>query len=261
MHVQHALKMTKYRISYIIDGLHDVIPNKEDTLNVADVIFHYRESERVGTISLEDIDSAQAQVTALREITKSLYKVCFAYNTEAMIKRDAGVYIVDITNKPDIEKVIGTFILRWSYVKWEREDTISKIQSISKNKMDLLDLALAYYRLGYYDNPLRIEAFFSCLTVIIRNILGIPEKYDVKTSSLKYGIKEILMVRDSNFDNDKFEKAWKDCYGDERCSIVHGRGSRLIDISKIPEHEKLVNMVHFWTREVIYDFIERNQSV
>jgi hypothetical protein len=58
--------------------------------------------------------------------------------------------------------------------------------------MDLLDLALAYYRLGYYDNPLRIEAFFSCLTVIIRNILGIPEQDDVKTSSLKYGIKKIL---------------------------------------------------------------------
>jgi hypothetical protein len=69
------------------------------------------------------------------------------------------------------------------------------------------------------------------------------------------------MERGSNFDDHKFETAWKDCYGDERCSIVHGRGSRLIDISRVPEHEELVNTVHFWAREVIYNFIERNQSV
>jgi len=230
-------------------------------LQVGDVNFHYRENERVGTISMQETESQEAQVAALREITKSLHKLCFAYNTEAMIKRDAGVYIVDITNNPNVEKVLGTFILRRSYVKWEPKDTISKIKLISKDKIELLDLAFAYYSLGYYDNPLRIEAFFSCLTVIIRNNLGIPQKENVITSSLKNGIKDILMHRDSKFDNGKFEKAWQDCYGDERCSIAHGRGSRLIDISKLPEHEQLVNTVHFWTREVIYDFIERNQSV
>jgi hypothetical protein len=106
--------LNQFKVSYVITGLHDVIPNKEDVLQVGDVYFHYREEERIGTISLEDVDSEQAQVAALQEITKSLYKVCFAYNTEAMIKRDAGIYIVDITNMPDIEKFIGTFILRWS---------------------------------------------------------------------------------------------------------------------------------------------------
>ena len=253
--------MPQFKISYVISGLHDVIQNKGDSLQIGDVNFHYRENERVGTISLEDIDSEKAQVTALTEITKSLHKVCFAYNTEAMIKRDAGVYIVDDTCDPGTERVLGTFILRWSYVKWEPRDTTSKIESISKDKLDLLELALAYYSLGYYDNPLRIEAFFSCLTVIIRNILGISEKENVITSDLKKGIKQILIDSDSNFDNDKFEMAWKDCYGDERCSIVHGRGSRLIDISKVPEHDKIVKTVHFWTREVIYYFIEHNQSV
>ena len=155
----------------------------------------------------------------------------------------------------------GTFIIRSGYLKWKQEDAISKIKSTSKDKMNLLELALAYYTLGYYDNPLRIEAYFSCLTVIIRNILDIPEKDEVRTSALKNGIKRILMENDSKFDNDKFEKAWTDCYGDERCSMVHGHGSRLIDITKTSEHEKLVNIVHFWTREVIYYFIERNQSV
>ena len=253
--------MSQFKISYVITGLQDVIPNKEDVLQIGDVKFHYRGDERVGTISMEGVDSEQAQVSALQKIIKSLYKVCFAYNTEAMIKRDAGIYIVDITNKPDLEKVVGTFTFRWSYVKWEPEKSISKIKSISKDKTDLLDLALAYYSLGYYDNPLRIEAFFSCLTVIIRNILGISEKENVITPELKGGIKKILVEKDPNFGNDKFEEAWKDCYGDERCSIVHGHGSRLIDISKIAEHEKIVNTVHFWTREVIYYFIERNRVI
>jgi hypothetical protein len=94
-----------------------------------------------------------------------------------------------------------------------------------------------------------------------RNILDLTEDYNIQTSRLKDGIKQILQERDSNFDDNQFEKSWKHCYGDERCSIVRGRGSRLIDISKIPEHEKLVNVVHFWTREVIYHFIEFNQSV
>ena len=102
--------MTQFKISYVISGLHDVIPNKDDSLQIGDVNFHYRENERVGTISLEDIDIEKAQVGALREITKSLHRVCFAYNTEAMIKRDAGVYVVDKTNEPGMECVRGTFI-------------------------------------------------------------------------------------------------------------------------------------------------------
>lgn len=253
--------MNEFKISYVVNGLHDVIPNKVDSLQVGDVTFHYRDDERVGTILLQDADREKAQVTALQEITKSLYKVCFAYNTEARIKRDAGIYIIDITNEPGTENIMGTFILRNSFVKWEPEEAISKIKSVSNNKADLLDLALAYYSLGYYDNPLRIEAFLSCLTVIIRNVLGIPENENIKTFDLKEGIKKILREKDSNYDDEKFEKAWRDCYVDERCSIVHGRGSRLVDISKIPEHDELVDIVHFWTREVVYYFIDQNQPV
>ena len=51
-------------------------------------------------------------------------------------------------------------MLRWGYLAENPEDTISKIGSIIHKKKDVLDLALAYYRMGYYDNPLRIESFF-----------------------------------------------------------------------------------------------------
>ena len=39
-------------------------------------------------------------------------------------------------------------------------------------KQDSLNLALAYYKLGEYTNPLGIECFFSGMTVLIRDISG-----------------------------------------------------------------------------------------
>ena len=45
-----------------------------------------------------------------------------------------------------------------------------------------------------------------------------------------------------------------------RCSIAHGLGSKLIDVGQPVEHEKIVNMVHSWTRAVVYDFISSNQN-
>ena len=57
-----------------------------------------------------------------------------------------------------------------------------------------------------------------------------------------------------------FEDEWKKCYADERCSIAHGLGSKLLDVGQPAEHEKIVNTVHSWTRAVLYDFITSNQN-
>lgn len=129
--------MFQYRISFVIDGLHDVIPNKEDTLQVADVIFHHRETERVGTISLETNDKSQAKILALEEIDKSLSKLCFAYNTEASIKKD-GLYLIDLTKTPTVVNVEGTFTIRLSHVKWPPEKTMSMIEYLTQEKKDFI---------------------------------------------------------------------------------------------------------------------------
>lgn len=248
--------MTKYKISYIIDGLHDVIPNKEDILEIDNVTFRHRESERVGSVSMEANDETKAKLEALQKIDKALSKVCFAYNTEAMIKKD-GLYVVDITNSPNRERVESRFIMRWSYLAEPPGEVLSKLGSIIGNKKDVLDLALAYYRLGHYNNPLRIESFFSCLTVLIRDLSS--SQY-ISTSILKEETKAILRKRNSQFDDNKFDKDWTECYADERCSIAHGHGSKLIDVSKSSEYDKMVNTVSHWTRTVIYHFIHTNQT-
>lgn len=84
--------MTLFRISYVIDGLDDVldVPTKE--VKVDKVSFRTREKENVGTISLEtnnDSASTNIEKDALYLIDKALGKLCFAYNTEAQIKPDS----------------------------------------------------------------------------------------------------------------------------------------------------------------------------
>lgn len=248
--------MNKYKVSYIIDGLHDVIPNKDDKLEVDNVIFRFRENERVGTIYLEADDELKAKTEALLKVDKSLSKICFAYNTEALIKND-GLYFIDLTNSPSKERVESRFMMRWGYLAEPSRDTLSKIDSIIESKKDILDLALAYYRLGHYNNPLRIESFFSCLTVIIRELSN--NSY-VSTNTLKEKTKSILQNRNGKFDENKFNREWEECYADERCSIAHGHASKLVNVSKSNEYERMVSIVGSWTREVLYYFINKYQA-
>ena len=145
--------------------------------------------------------------------------------------------------------------LRWGYLAENSEETLSKIGTISDNNKDTLDLALAYYRLGHYTNPLRIESFFSCLTVLIRKL---SNNTHVSTNTLKEQTKSILQKRNSKFDENKFNTEWEECYADERCSIAHGHASKLVDVSKANEYERMVSIVGGWTREVIYYFIDSN---
>ena len=81
---------------------------------------------------------------------------------------------------------------RWSYLKEDPNITLSKIESLNAEKQEVLDLALAYYKLVEYTNPLRIESFFSSITVLVRNMLGKKKDGKVKTSQLKNKIRDIL---------------------------------------------------------------------
>ena len=154
--------MTEYIISFSVDGLHDVIPQKGDNLQVGKAQFHYREDERVASVSLISKSEKEAEISALQEIDKSIGKICFGYNTEALIKKN-GLYLVDVTNQPKNEKVVGSLTIRYGYVAQDPKDTLKQIESINNSKKGMLDLAIAYYRLGYAGNPLRLECFFSCL--------------------------------------------------------------------------------------------------
>jgi hypothetical protein len=244
--------LNQWQISIPINGLHDVLKEVNSELSVEGVKFHYCDSERVGVVIMESNTRYEAVKEARYLINKSLSRICFAYNTEATIS-ESGEYVIDISNDPNTETMYSSLNMRWSYVKEDPTITLSKIASISAEK-ETLDLALTYYKLGEYSNPLRIESFFSCMTVLTRSLL---KKDYVDTKDLKMKIKDILQQRDSKFDELMFEDHWKNSYSDERCSIAHGKGSKLIDPRMSAEYEKLVNIVGYWAREVIYHYIDK----
>jgi hypothetical protein len=190
-------------------------------------------------------------------IDKALGKICFAFNTEASISQ-GGFYLVDLTNNPTVESICNSLTIRWSYVKEDRNITLAKMNSIKLDKKDILDLALEYYNLGEDKNPLRIESLFSSMTVLVRELLG---KDHVYTSDLKDYIKLVLRKRDpTRFDESTFDTQWDEYYVDERCSIAHGRGSKLIDPRTVSEYDKMTSRIGYWTREVIYYYIDNFQN-
>lgn len=46
--------MGKWKFSFPIDGLHDVIKQKDSVIKIDEILFHYRgDNERVGTVTIE----------------------------------------------------------------------------------------------------------------------------------------------------------------------------------------------------------------
>jgi hypothetical protein len=251
-------EMTRWQISLPIDGLHDVIKEPTSELTIDNIKFHYRESERVGMIVVESDKRSDAENEAAYQINRSLSKICFVYNTEASIGQ--GCYEVDLTNDPNNEYIYTEFRDRWSYVKEDPSTTLSKIETLDPQKLEILNLALTYYKISEYANPLRIESLFSCMTVLARDLGYKRPDGHVYTSDLKNSIKDVLRQRTSNFDETQFEKDWDSFYSDERCSISHGKGSKLVNVRTLGEHEKIVNTVGGWAREMIYYYIDKGNT-
>jgi hypothetical protein len=252
--------MGKWKFSFPIDGLHDVIKQKDHTLKIDEVIFHYNEdNKRVGSVTIEANTLEEAEKESRYLIDKALGKICFAFNTEASIFPDPCY--IDLTHNQ--KHIFGSLELRWSYVKEDPNITLAKMNAIKSDKKDILDLALAYYKLGEDKNPLRIECFFSSMTVLVRDLWRkeLPKEDYVSTNVLQEKIKLIIKDRDpTTFNESEFDEEWKKCYPEERCSIVHGKGSKLIDPKTIHEYDKMTSRVGYWAREVIYYYIDNFQN-
>jgi hypothetical protein len=121
----------------------------------------------------------------------------------------------------------------------------------------VLDLALAYYKISDYANPLRIESLFSCMAVLAHDLGYKNPKGYVNTCDLRNSIKDVLRQRTSKFNELQFDQDWKNFYSKERCSIFHGKGSKLINVRTLAEYEKIVNTLGDWAREIIYYFIDK----
>jgi len=100
---------------------------------------------------------------------------------EASICFDA-YYSVDLTANSNQKTICKSVALRYSYLKVDPNATLARMKSLRAQKQDSVNLALAYYKLGEYTNLLRIECFFSGMTVLIRDISG---KDHVYTNDMK----------------------------------------------------------------------------
>jgi hypothetical protein len=95
------------------------------------------------------------------------------------------------------------------------------------------------------------------MTTIVRSLL---ERNHVLTSDLKQKIKEILRQTGATFSETEFDNNWEDFYADERCSIAHGLGSKLVNARTYSEYEKLASKVSYWTRSVLYHYIDQHKK-
>lgn len=253
--------MNKWQVSFPVNGLGDLIKDPTSELTVDNKTkFHYRANQIVGTVIIEGSDQEESLNQGKYLIDKSLAIICFAYNTEASIDI-SGSYVRDLTNPNSMEHLTKGVIIRWSDIKEDAQTTLSNIASIQSNdKMKSLELALAYYKISEYANPLRIESLFSSMTVFARDLRNKGPNGYIETWELKQSIKDVLRQRTGKFDESQFDKDWASVYSDERCSISHGKGNRLIDIRTLEEHQKIVNAVGGWAREMIYYFIDRYKT-
>lgn len=245
--------MTLYEFVFDIKGLHDIL-GKNESLTIDNVDFHFRD-QYGGKTTVDATDQVDAERKAKQHISAALSNIIFAYHIEAFIEEE-GYYYRDVMNEPNLHTCL-TLGLRWNFEDRNAKITLPKMLNILPQKKDTLDLALAYYQLTHYFNPLRLEALFSCLTVLVRDISG--SDY-VDTAQLKNTIKDVLQKNDSNFDINKFEQDWSECYKNERCSIAHEKISKVINLENEREYNSIVGKVHSWTRKVFHHFIDANQQ-
>jgi len=247
--------MTSYKFIFKINGLHDVIKEKNEEIKVDTVLFSFDGTYYLASINSVGENKLEAEKTAKHLVSLALSKIVFAYHTEAFIDDKIHNYI-DLDNEPNNQISSKSFMLRWNYADGDPKEVLPKLTSIRSEKNEILNLALAYYQLSNYFNPLRLETLFSSLTVLIRDISG---KDKIITSELKDTIAGILQKMEPNFDRSSFEIDWNECYTNERCSISHDRLSKLIDVRNESEYSKIVSKVIRWARKVFYYYIDINQ--
>ncbi len=196
--------MTQWQISFPIDGLHNVIKEPNTELTVGKVKFYYRDNQHLGSTIVDSDQGSDAGKEAVCQINKALSRICFAYNSEASLRE--GYYAVNLTDDPNNEWTYVESVHRWSVRKEDPSTTLSKLELLDPGKMEVLDLGLAYYKMSEYANPLRIESFFSCITVLARELLNKGSHSNVTTRELKDSIKDVYRLTSSKFDESQFDQ-------------------------------------------------------
>ena len=250
--------MSSFQYLLKIDGLHDVLKDNNEKLQIDNVTFYHNGMNYTASVTLSAENEMEGFDAAKYLVTIALSKIVFAYNTEAFIDDKAFNYS-DLDSSPRIPQFVRTFGIRWSYVEEDPKVVLPKLSKINADKKEVIELALAYYQLSHYFNPLRLETLFSSMAVLIKDLLSKENSYHLKTEEFKDKVIEVMKIKDSKFDVNRFHSDWQECYTNERNSISHGRPTNLVAL-KNQEYLRLVNKVASWTIMVFYYYIDLNQT-
>lgn len=244
---------------FTINGLENVFSNTEDKLKVDDVLFYLDGKHKKAKIVVDAKDPTEAEVKARDLVSRSLSKAIFAYNTEASIDK-FDYELLDHNHEHPQTEFRNGFLTIFSIGMPDPKVVLSKISQIKPEKKDILDLALAYYRLGFSDNAVKIQTLFSSMNVLVRDIRHMKIDEELYAKPLRCTLSDILQKEEISFCKETFEKEWKKCYS-ERNNIAHGGVSNLVDAKKEDEHLDIVSKVGYWTLTVFNHYIDMNQRV
>jgi hypothetical protein len=194
---------------------------------------YFRQKEdRKGQNEAANIDQQKQQrlTRTIDSISKSLSKALFAFNTEVSID-NIGYDYIDYNHEPPKTGGVNGILTGFCIGLEDPKTTLEKISQVKPEKKDILDLALAYYRLCYYDNPIRIQTLFSLMSVLVRDIRHMKIDDDLYAKSLRYALSDILQKEERSFNKKIFEDEWDICYS-ERNKLSHGGKRKLVKVKK-----------------------------
>jgi hypothetical protein len=236
-----------WKISY---ELKDFKLDKPEIL-VDDVVFHVRENQPVGTVTIHGNEIQAAIKEAKQVIDRAVNELC--YICEKSISMTNNLYIVDQAN-PRVTGVQGEFVLMRDIGMDSIQDKRSSmLKMFDPNQKEILNKVLGLYKNGLNSlNPFNaIETFFSCIQAILNDMF-------FPGCDLKKGLKDILSSRNKNFNEKEFYNKFAVYYGKTRSQSTHGN----LDVSDHRIQEQTVNDLRefkIWTWEVLDEFVTRNQ--
>jgi hypothetical protein len=242
-----SIPVNNYEIKNDSDGHQIIIDN---------VVFRLRGDEVVGTVDVNGTREDAIQ-KARQLIEQAINKLCYSLDTEVSLSTNAS-YTIDLTNKSSLERVSKEFTFKYnirSNSNISSKQILSKLNCFEPAKISILLKALGSYKTALsIDNPFKaIETYFASIQAVIRE-----NKKHLDTKELKEGIRSTLSKRIKEFDTLQFSKKFDRYYG-KRSGSTHGR----LDITN---HEKKrlaisdVEEVKKWAREILDEFIDRNQT-
>lgn len=130
---------------------------------------------------------------------------------------------------------------------------LSKIEHLKPENQEIFNNSLKHYRIAVGSlNPFQsIEAYFACISVMTKELLGIQKK--VKKHHLRQAVKDAIAPVSKDF-YIKFDKY----FDEDRTTAAHGYLD-ILDPIKMKETQAHAFNLQQWVRKLLLDYLNKNQ--